>query len=713
MSSFFWYDAVRLLGALLSAGLLWGIFASAMRRKGTPGPLALLICAGAVWYSGEALRVLIELAVPGSVWAVYVTDLAWLGLSFLPFAILTSVLMFVPEEELPLAVRLKDRLFWPTFLVGCTIFLLGWCSIPNGRLVFSLYAIVLLAASAYLCARLMRRPPSQAHRLFYALISLSLAGIAVLWGVVYPLGLVHRVGVGPVMALVLFLTPIVPAFVLGYFIYRFSFFRIVVNPALLYSALTGIVLTVYLLFVRRVANAFGQFEAGIRTEIVEAVLISLLVFLFQPVKNRLQRGINRLFFQARYEYQHLLRELSQALNVPLAIEDRLKSVVDAVGAMLKTHQVTLVLFERVGGHLRDVRAIGSGGLEGFPPEEPVFGRGDVDLADLEQVVGWLAVHRRFLERGELHRSLVTEALVSRGIQLCIPVLYEGELVGILCLGKKNRTVPFSTEEMELLETLCNQVGLAVENAKLIERRLQLERQMYEAERLSSLGMLSASIAHEVKNPLSSIKAITTVLREEVREDEAKVEDLSIVLGEIDRLSRVVDRLLRFARPGDVEVVQDVVLKAVLDDLGLILAHEAQRHGAEVVIECDPGLTVAGNLEDLKEIFFNLILNGIQAMEGSTSGEAARLTISARCEERGFVEVAVQDTGPGIPDVAMEHLFEPFYTTKVTGTGLGLAIVKRDVERMGGTVFVRSDGAGTTFLVRLRGGNDAGEDSDCG
>ena len=694
------YETIWLVGAAIAAGLLWGIFVSAVKRKGTPLPLLLLISAGALWYTGDALRILIEQAAPDAGAVNYAAHVARFGLDFLPSALLATVLAFADEHKV--ARGLRRYLIPITFVPGIIIFLIGMSQAPIKRVSFSLYAIAMLLFSAYLCRGFAMRSETEVHKVFCRLMAFALMGIAVLTVFAYPLGLIQSAVVGPVLALVLFLSPIAPAYILGYFIYRYSFFQIVVNPALFYSALTGIVLTVYLLVIRRVAEALGRLDSGFRVEVVEAILISLLIFLFQPIKNRLQGIINRLFFRTRYEYQHLLGTLSQTLNVPHALERRLESVVDAVGTVLKVPAVSLVVFEYEEGRVSQVQVIASSGLPGFEP--PVAPFGDEDGTQIEAVVGWLLTHRRPLDVGDLHHPTLTAILAQQGVELCIPVLQEENPVGLLCLGEKKRGGSFSSEEWDLLGTLCNQIALAVENTRLVERRLQLERQMYEAERLSALGLLSASIAHEVKNPLSSIKAITTVLREDLQGDQTKAGDLSVVLREIDRLNRVVDRLLRFAQPKQGDGFQVLDLKAVLEDVVLILFHEAERHGVEICFEVDDGLAVKGDSEDLKEVFFNLILNGIQAIEGDQVER--RLTVQAR-RLHGGVEVRVSDTGPGISEEGLARIFEPFFTTKASGTGLGLAIVKRDVERMGGAIEVaNADGAGAVFAVQLPGGDDA-------
>ncbi len=700
------YDTIWLVGGAIAAGLLWGIFVSAIKRRGTPLQLLLLIVAGALWYTGDALRILIHQASPGALAVAYAAQTARFGMCFLPSALLATVLISAGEQESWIVRVMRRNLVGLAVVPGLVVFVIGLWEIPLRRVGFSLYTMLSLLYSACLCRGFARQLTTEVQRSFYRLTALALTGIAVLAGAAYPMGGINLPLAGPALDLALFLSPIAPAYILGYYIYRYSFFRIVVNPALLYSALTGIVLTVYLLVIRRVAEELGRLGGGFRVEVVEAVLISLLIFLFQPVKNRLQGAINRLFFKARYEYQRLLGTLSQTLNVPDALESRLKAVVDAVGTVLKVHIVSLVLFDSEDRRVDDVKVISGSGLAGFDQPTAPFSRNEGNQEQVRQVADWMLSHKRALDVGELHRPALAAVLAEHGVRLCIPVLHEEKLAGFLCLGEKKRSVPFSSEEWELLGTLCNQIALAVENTRLVERRLQLERRMYEAERLSALGLLSASIAHEVKNPLSSMKAITTVLREDLEDDPEKAGDLSVVLKEIDRLGRVVDRLLRFAQPKHGDTFEPVDIKDVLDDVVLILSHEAERRKVEIRAEVAGGLVVSGDPEDLKEVFFNLILNGIQAMDDTDQARDRRLTVRAMRSDGG-VSVCVTDTGPGISGEALSHIFEPFFTTKASGTGLGLAIVKRDVERMGGLISVSNgEEAGAVFEVQLAGADHA-------
>jgi signal transduction histidine kinase len=239
-------------------------------------------------------------------------------------------------------------------------------------------------------------------------------------------------------------------------------------------------------------------------------------------------------------------------------------------------------------------------------------------------------------------------------------------------------------------------------------------------------MLSASIAHEVRNPLSAIKSITTVLKERLGHDAGATEDLSVVLSEIDRLSQVVNRLLRFARPDTDNPPVNIPLSSAVADVIAILNHEASRANVTLHSEGSEGVVVHCRPGDLKEALFNLILNGIQAIDAATGG---RVEVSATAEaapepdggpgpaqDDRWVRVTVSDTGSGIPESASGRVFEPFYTTKVSGSGLGLAIVRQDVARMGGTIALEEPEPGrpgATFVLRLPGAEDEDHHTDRG
>jgi signal transduction histidine kinase len=275
-----------------------------------------------------------------------------------------------------------------------------------------------------------------------------------------------------------------------------------------------------------------------------------------------------------------------------------------------------------------------------------------------------------------------------------PLRGHNEVRGLICLGRMPGGFPLDTEVCDRLVQTGTRLWSAIEHAQVIHDRINLELNMLESEKWASLGRLSASIAHEVKNPLSSIKILAQLLQEETPRDHPRQDDLRLIIGETDRLARVVNQLLRFARPprGETDVCE---VSSVLDMVLPVVKPEADATGIEIEAEPAGHLSPVRMGEDsLKEVLFNLVYNCIQAMPGG-----GRLKIES-AERDGDVEVRISDTGPGIPEEIRDKIFEPFFTTKVSGTGLGLSIVKRRVEEIGGTVAVSQAREGTTFTLVL-------------
>lgn len=228
-----------------------------------------------------------------------------------------------------------------------------------------------------------------------------------------------------------------------------------------------------------------------------------------------------------------------------------------------------------------------------------------------------------------------------------------------------------------------------------ELLFRTEEQLRRADRLSALGELSAGMAHEIRNPLGSIKGAVEILKDDYTPADAKYEFIGILLKETDRLNRIVQEFLNFARPKSPEYEQADVNGAI-DAVLTLTAQEAGKAGITVRKELDPSLGRQRiDAELLKQALLNLVLNAIQAM---TPGGA--LTVRSRLAD-GAMELAVSDTGSGVPEENRKKLFTPFFTTKRNGTGLGLAITYRIVENHHGTIDVESEpGKGTTFTVKI-------------
>jgi two-component system NtrC family sensor kinase len=223
------------------------------------------------------------------------------------------------------------------------------------------------------------------------------------------------------------------------------------------------------------------------------------------------------------------------------------------------------------------------------------------------------------------------------------------------------------------------------------------------EKMSSLGQLAASIAHEINNPLAGILTFAKlVIRtlEAGTPDEATrkdlVRNLSLVQRETERCSAIVRNLLDFARDRPL-ALREVSVNAVVEEALQLIGHQIAIQGLELERRLGPVPLALADFGQLRQAVVNVAMNALEAM-----GRSGRLTISTRATPAGGVEVDISDTGPGIKPEHQKHLFEPFFTTKgEKGTGLGLAVVYGIVQRHKGEVDVRTElGRGTTFTLRL-------------
>jgi two-component system sensor histidine kinase PilS (NtrC family) len=245
----------------------------------------------------------------------------------------------------------------------------------------------------------------------------------------------------------------------------------------------------------------------------------------------------------------------------------------------------------------------------------------------------------------------------------------------------------------------------------------MEAELRRSERLAAVGELSASIAHEVRNPLAAISGSMQILRSQLGAQEGGGEArrlMDIALRETDRLNRLITDFLRYARPGPA-VLEVVDLASAIEDVMKMFESVSPRD-LEVEVRVEPGLGVAADASQLRQVLWNLVLNAAESMEngGSLRVTAARWldgapqgaanvgrNVANEREKPAWVEIAIADRGCGVPEEALERVFDPFFTTKDHGSGLGLPAVHRIVEEHGGSVKLESRvGQGTTVRVRF-------------
>jgi signal transduction histidine kinase len=285
-------------------------------------------------------------------------------------------------------------------------------------------------------------------------------------------------------------------------------------------------------------------------------------------------------------------------------------------------------------------------------------------------------------------------------EVSIPLIWKEQLIGMINLSHKFNKDIYSHEDIELLSTLANQTAIAIENARLYENLKKSKSYIRRADRLASLGTLTAGLAHEIRNPLVAIKTLTQLLPERLDDEEFRNKFLNIASGEVDRIASLVTELLDFARPSDPKLESEDI-NTILDGMILLVSTETKKKQIKVIKNYASDLPpVQIDREQIKQVFLNVLLNAIEA-----TSEKGRITVKTRSFLKTGGEPCVQiefsDTGCGISEEHLEDIFNPFFTTKNTGSGLGLSISNQIVQDHKGYIAVESQlGKGSSFFINL-------------
>ncbi len=695
-------------GAALSVILL-GLSVQKKQKRYDDYAFGIVLIACTLWLGGNFLSMLLSMLF-GSV-VLFEAKLlqlsAYLGLALMPSSLIHVHLAILFRQRGGAHARLsKLSLFSILAAYVPTLFFILMAIADIGRmgilfftptdtlsLPFSVWIIFSIVFTIALSEKLVKLLENESDRHFHRDISFILGVIALGLILVYIIPAYRLAYIGQYLNLLMLLSPAYPMAVLAYYVYRYNFYRLVIKPGLIYSIIYGMVMAIYLLGIRRLGEYLSQFPE-VNAEFIEGILLVALVFIFQPFRTQIQNRLDKIFFKDKYYYQQFLRELTDSISGIVDLQKLLQTLSAALVSALKAKACTLIVFRMNEGEPQIYRTYGNH-----------------ELPDIHILIDALLATRRFRLRRQMRDHRVVLALRRNNIELAIPIHFQDDLIGLVCLTEKRNGSSYSDEELDVLQTFANQVGLAFENARLVQDRLDLEAKVFQAEKLHSLGQLATTLAHEVKNPLSSIKTIIQVLHEKAVGEEA--EDLRIVLHEIDRLNTVLEKLLTFARPTTTEF-ESIKVPEIVQEVIDLLKHQARKSNIKI------DFRVANNLPEIRtkkqlirDIVFNLVFNAAQAMP-----EGGRILIELKEMKRlkrsdvekddyispavkKWIQLRISDTGPGIPKERLNKIFDPFYTTKTVGTGLGLAIVKRNVAELNGHLKVRSkENKGAEFIISL-------------
>jgi two-component system NtrC family sensor kinase len=425
-------------------------------------------------------------------------------------------------------------------------------------------------------------------------------------------------------------------------------------------------------------------------------LLFLAAILFYKIKPGTEKVVEQLFFKDRYDYRETLGKFSKAMVSILDLQSLSKRIMEAITQTMGVEKASLFLVnEEKGGYnlceSKNVRITTS--TQHLSQDDPL----PFYLQDIGEII-----IREELAKGanisELDEVVKKMALLEA--EVSIPLIWKGQLIGMINLSHKFNKDIYSHEDIELLSTLANQAAIAIENARLYEDLKRSKTYVRRADRLASLGTLTAGLAHEIRNPLVAIKTFTHLLPDRLDDEEFREQFLKIASSEVDRISLLVTELLDFSRPSDPKLELENI-NTILDGMILLVSTETKKKKINIIKNYASDLPpIQMDREQIKQVFLNILLNGIQA-----TSENGQITVKTRSFMKPggepYVQIEFADTGCGIPEEHLEDIFNPFFTTKSTGSGLGLSISHQIVQDHRGYIDVESQlDKGSSFFINL-------------
>jgi signal transduction histidine kinase len=570
---------------------------------------------------------------------------------------------------------------------------LSFFVLPFG--LWATYVLCLIAGTDILIARASQ---SSGERRLMVTLAGSFLIIAALLLSVFALGVGRDSVLKDYLQTLGNLGSLLPTALIAYHVYRYRYLELIIKESLVAASFAVVILVVYLYGIRTIETwVTGHY--GLRAGAVEALLILAFALSAAPLRAWLEKRFQQLFAREAALYREVVTRIgTQSRRYP-QLPELLRFIEDRTA-----HELGL---RRVSFQLLEAPAAASDNAGGDAPAFPSASEAE-SMFQAEQ--GTARVVESLSGNGSLASDWVervyaaarqqdggvegTPELRAHGFELAYTLRREEQVSGLMLIDAARAAL--TPEVRAVLAVLAGQVAIAVEDARLVEENVLLERKLAQGERLAALGQMAAAVAHEVKNPLSAIKSIAQVMREDEQVMGEYGRDLELIVGETDRLSRSVTQLLSFARhapPAGAPMRADELTRALVE----LFRADARAHSIKFDAHIDTQAMLDGaQATAVRDALTNLLLNALQA---TPAGARVRIEASVARDELIF---AVTDGGAGVPAELRQRIWEPFFTTRQRGTGLGLAIVRKRMAEAGGSAQLArpQPTTGARFELRL-------------
>lgn len=532
------------------------------------------------------------------------------------------------------------------------------------------YVLGLIAITELLIAR---KTTNASERKIMRTLAASFIAVGVVILAALALGVGEGTRVGLYLKTVANLGSLLPSALLAYYIYRYRYLELIIEESLIVATFAAVVLTIYLYGIRTIGD-WVTLHYRVTPGVVEALLILILVLAAAPLRGWLAARFHALFARETQLYRQIVARIGSHAGQHKQLPELLHFVEEKTAQTLALRRAKIMVTD--GFHVQN-------------------NNGEPEEAKETRTAPWVERVLATSEQQDWAPVENDEGLVTQGFTMAYPLRREDRVAGLLLVdGPSSSLTP---DARAVLEILAGQIAIAIEDWRLVEENVRLERQLAERERLAVLGQMAATVAHEVKNPLSAIKSIAQVMREDEKLGADYARDLSLIVGETDRLNQSVAQLLSFARKQAPAAERAQRIDELVLSVAALFQASADEQRIDVVCNVDTDAEVPGAaVPAIRDSLSNLVLNALQA---ARAGGHVSIAVTKEADQ---LLLQVQDSGTGVPAELRSRIWEPFFTTKQRGTGLGLAIVRKRMQEAGGTARLASspNREGAKFELRL-------------
>lgn len=473
--------------------------------------------------------------------------------------------------------------------------------------------------------------------------------------------------------------------------------EVIIRRSFVYALLTGIVVGLY--FAMVVTGTWLLRAVSGESEQLVSLLAALgIAVLFNPARHRIQNFVDRTFYRVHYDFRETVRTLNSEIKEVVSLDQLGQLIIHRLDTLILVERMALIVVTEPGHRMK---VVAHRGFEVAAKHIPAL-QVDQITSDMKLPVA----RPEKVETGVGVDTGMVDVFERWGISLALPLtLQPKKVVGVIVVGDKRSRLKYSSFDLDLLLTIASQTALAVERLQLQQQLLLEEMEKKRLEELSTLkSEFVSSVSHELRTPLTSIQMFAeTILTRKVKSQKKRDEYLRIIQGESERLTRLINNILDFAKidkgikqytlePTDLKAVLEHVLKSMRYQFDKMKFHVSVRLPKKVPL-------IDADRDAVEEAVINLLSN---AMKYSDKNRRIEIRLSRNQADLALV---VKDQGIGISDAELPSIFEKFYRARqgsakyTAGAGLGLALVKHIMDAHGGEVKVQSKvGKGSLFTL---------------